>query len=133
MSSSPTPRTFTWELASVQASRMKVLALLLGDPNPIHFDPDAVARLGMGDRVVNQGPSTMATVYNLFEQTHPDHRVRSVTFQLLGTVLEGDALTVTAVPSVESESKLDVTVANADGVTVLTAQAVLERRAENAA
>ena len=49
---------------SVPAEAMKTVAALLHDPNPIHFDLDAVQALGMGDRQVNQGPTNMAYVVN---------------------------------------------------------------------
>ncbi|MRJ75118.1 hypothetical protein GEV29_01065 [Aeromicrobium sp. SMF47] len=122
----------TWQLPEVDAERMKVLALLLADPNPIHFDAEAAAGIGAA-RVVNQGPSTMATVYNLFEQTHPDHRVARVSFRLLGNVLAGDAVTVSAVPAGEAGSgreAFDVVVRTGEGATVITARAELVRRRE---
>ena len=36
-----------FEVDEVRAADMKTMAVLLRDPNPIHFDPDAVAALGM--------------------------------------------------------------------------------------
>lgn len=127
MSSTPADEVLTWQLSEVDPEKMKVLALLLADPNPIHFDPEAAAAIGFS-RVVNQGPSTMATVYNLFEQTHPDHRVARVSFRLLGNVLAGDAVTVSAVSSAEDAAAFDVTVRSGDGTTVVTARAELVRR-----
>jgi 3-hydroxybutyryl-CoA dehydratase len=94
----------TWHLARVDAQRMKVFALLLGDPNPIHLDPDAVRRLGLGEAQINQGPSTMAMVYNLFAQTHPHHRVRRLGVRLLANVFADQDVTVTARPTGESGS-----------------------------
>ena len=49
----------------VDPARMKTMAALLRDPNPIHWDLDAVRELGMGDRAVNQGPNNMAYLVNL--------------------------------------------------------------------
>lgn len=129
MTATPPGETLTWNLPEVDPEKMKVLALLLADPNPIHFDPEAAAGVGVS-RVVNQGPSTMATVYNLFEQTHPDHRVARVSFRLLGNVLAGDAVTVSAVPSDQDADSFDVEVRTGDGTTVITARADLVRRDE---
>lgn len=98
----------TWTLERVEAGRMKMLALILADPNPIHFDPDAAGRLGTGGRLVNQGPSTIAMVYNLFAARLPGSRVRRLDVRLLGNVLEGDRVTVEATPS--GPSSYDVVV-----------------------
>jgi acyl dehydratase len=53
-----------WEVPSVSAEKMKTTAVLLADPNPIHFDVETVRALGMGDRPVNQGPLNMGYVMN---------------------------------------------------------------------
>jgi len=50
---------------SVDAEKMKIMAAILQDPNPIHFDVDAVRKLGLGDRPVNQGPINMAYLMNV--------------------------------------------------------------------
>ena len=50
---------------SVDAWRMKVFALLMADPNPVHFDPAYVRSLGQGDRPVNQGTLTAALPLNV--------------------------------------------------------------------
>jgi acyl dehydratase len=67
------------------------MAALLRDPNPIHFDPEAVRRAGMGDRVINQGPINQAYLVNLVTRAAggPD-RLRSIQVRFLGNVLAGD-------------------------------------------
>ena len=30
---------------------------ILNDPNPIHFDANAVKKIGQGDKCINQGPA----------------------------------------------------------------------------
>src|SRR4051794_14208592 len=47
---STTHATGSWKLQRVDAARMKILALLLADPNPVHLDPAAARRLGIADR-----------------------------------------------------------------------------------
>jgi acyl dehydratase len=49
----------------VKPDHIRLFALILRDPNPIHFDLDAVAEAGLGDREVNQGGATMAYVLNM--------------------------------------------------------------------
>lgn len=48
----------SWEMPSVRRSRMRTMAAILRDPNPVHWDPNIVARLpiNVGERTINQGP-----------------------------------------------------------------------------
>ena len=81
-----------WKLGLVDAARMKTLALLLADPNPIHLDAAAVRRLGVADRQVNQGPSTMAMAVNMVLAAFPRARLVSFRSRLLGLVLAEDSV-----------------------------------------
>jgi acyl dehydratase len=45
---------------SVDPGRMKTMAMLLRDPNPIHWDPASTSRLGLGDVPINQGPTNVS-------------------------------------------------------------------------
>lgn len=49
----------------VDGEHIRQIALILDDPNPIHFDLDAVVAAGMGDREINQGGSTMAYIIDM--------------------------------------------------------------------
>ncbi len=53
-----------WRLARVTDARMRLLAAILRDPNPIHWDRDEVAARGLGDRLINQGPTNVGYVCN---------------------------------------------------------------------
>jgi acyl dehydratase len=76
---------------SVPVEAMKTVAALLHDPNPIHFDLEAVGALGMGDRQVNQGPTNMAYVVNaLTAWTGDPGSVRRLQVRFLGNVFAGD-------------------------------------------
>jgi hypothetical protein len=66
---------------------MKILALLLADPNPVHLDPEAARRINIADREVNQGPSNIAMIVNLLTQTWPNTELRQLRVRLLGQVL----------------------------------------------
>lgn len=79
-----------WTLAAVDAEKMKVLALLLADPNPLHYDPAVAPRLGIAERPVNQGPSNMAMLANLVRTAFPDGRLRRLSVTLRGSVVAGD-------------------------------------------
>jgi acyl dehydratase len=76
---------------SVSAEKMKLMAALLRDPNPIHLDPAAVRALGMGDRVVNQGPINQAYLVNMLTAFAGDPgAIRRMTVRFLGNVFAGD-------------------------------------------
>jgi acyl dehydratase len=80
-----------WTVESVPAEKMKTMALLLRDPNPIHWDIDAVRRLGMGDKVINQGPTNQAYVINMLLSWLGDPaRLKSIRVRFVATVLAGD-------------------------------------------
>lgn len=79
-----------WPLPAVDGQRMKMLALLLDDPNPIHWDADAVRALGLGDRPVNQGPANLAYVMNMLHAALPTHRLVRLETRFLANVHAGD-------------------------------------------
>jgi acyl dehydratase len=79
---------------SVSGEKMKTMAALLADPNRIHFDVDAVRDAGMGDRVINQGPTNLAYVMNmLISWCGEVSQIRSINARFLGTVYAGDSVT----------------------------------------
>ena len=76
-----------FEVEEVRPAAMKTMAVLLRDPNPIHFNPDVVAALGMGDRVINQGPTNMAYVVNMLVAWAGDPaRIRALKVRFLDNV-----------------------------------------------
>ncbi|TYL46363.1 MaoC family dehydratase [Nocardioides sp. BGMRC 2183] len=76
---------------TVDPERMKVMAALLADPNPIHFDRRALAALGMDERPVNQGPLNMGYLQTMLARW-AGGRDRVVDFRVRfqGNVLAGD-------------------------------------------
>jgi acyl dehydratase len=81
-------------IPSVSADAMKTVAALLNDSNPIHFDVESVAALGMGDRVVNQGPNNMAYIMTMLGTwAGGPAAVRGLRVRFLGNVFAGDHLT----------------------------------------
>lgn len=104
----------------VDAGHMKTMAALLGDPNPIHFDIDAVRALGLGDRPVNQGPTNVGYIANaLVAWAGGDPAtLRRLQVRFAGNVLAGDR--VTAGGEVVELRELD-------GTTVATCEVWLDR------
>lgn len=114
---------------SVDPGRMKTMALLLRDPNPIHWDTAATARLGLGDRPVNQGPLNLSYLVELAARAAggPQH-VRRFAARFLGNVFAGDRVICTGiVRSVDARrgtAELAL-VAEVDGRQVLEARATI--------
>lgn len=102
-------------IVSVREEDIRLVALLLRDPNPIHFDLDAVARAGLGDRAINQGGATMAYVID-YVATWAGSRqaVRTIECSFRGNVAAGDDValggTVTALTTVEDGVLVDLEV-----------------------
>jgi acyl dehydratase len=76
---------------SVSTEAMKTVAALLHDPNPIHFDVEAVRTLGMGDRPVNQGPNNMGYLVAMLSRAAGGREgIRRLQVRFLGNVFAGD-------------------------------------------
>jgi acyl dehydratase len=75
----------------VDEDKMKLMAAILRDPNPIHFDADRVRELGMGEKTVNQGPSNMSYLLNMVTRWSGGvPALRSVAMRFLGNVFAED-------------------------------------------
>jgi acyl dehydratase len=85
----------SYRVAAVEPDKIRIMALVLRDPNPIHYDVEAVRAAGMGDREVNQGGVTMAYVVNmLVAWTGSRAAVRSIECRFSANVFAGDAVDV---------------------------------------
>jgi len=82
----------SWGVASVPIEKMKLLAALLRDPNPIHWSHDAVRRDGLGERVINQGPINLCYVTNMLEQFAGPGCLRHLRARFTSNVMEGDEI-----------------------------------------
>jgi acyl dehydratase len=77
----------------VDPEPMKPVALLLRDPNPIHLDPELVRKLGLGDRVINQGPLNAGYVWEMLTRWLGDAaRVRTLDLRFTSNAYAGDRL-----------------------------------------
>lgn len=97
----------------VSAEKMKLMAAILRDPNPIHIDADEVRALGLGDREVNQGPSNMSYVLNMVTRWSGGvPTLRSVAVRFLGNVFAGDRVDcVGTVAAIDDEGLITLEVA----------------------
>ncbi|MFI8975232.1 MaoC family dehydratase [Nocardia asteroides] len=82
-------------IESVNADHIKIVALVLQDSNPIHFDLESVARAGLGDREVNQGGTTMAYVMDLLAEWAGSQRaLQRISCSFRANVFAGDDVIV---------------------------------------
>ena len=84
-----------YDVGIVDAEKMKTMAVLIQDPNPIHWDVESVRKLGLGDKPINQGPNNMAYVVNaLVSWVGGIEKFRNLKIRFLDNVYAGDRLTV---------------------------------------
>lgn len=95
-----------WHLDEVDPQRMKMMALLLGDPNPIHWDADLVRALGLGKSPINQGPVNLAYILNMIRTAYPRSFVSRLDARLLGNVFAGDRVVAGGRTLVESPTEI---------------------------
>lgn len=87
-----------YEVASVSAEKMKTMAALLADPNPIHWDTRITGALGIGNRPVNQGPLNMGYIMTMLNKWAGGRdRIKNFRVRFLGNVLAGDHLRATGI------------------------------------
>jgi acyl dehydratase len=82
-------------IEAIEPERMKTMAVLLQDPNPIHISPDAAREAGLGERVVNQGPRNMAFLMRLLQEHDPAARLERFTARFVANVFGGDTVLAT--------------------------------------
>ena len=102
-----------WMMPAVSAERMRTMAALLRDPNPLHWDRDAVAALplGLGRRTINQGPLGLGYMVNMLHEWTGHGSIKRLKMTFPMAVFEGDHVvargTVTAVREENGEQLAD--------------------------
>jgi acyl dehydratase len=117
---------------AVEEDHIRLMALLLRDPNPIHFDLAAVSAAGLGDALINQGAGTMAYALNmLIAWAGSRDAVRRFDCRFVVNVAAGDRVeaggTVTAVSDDGRTVECEVWVDHADGRRALSGMATVAR------
>ena len=69
-----------WVMERVQPERMRTMAAILRDPNPVHWDRESVDKLGfgIGKRTINQGPLGLSYMLNMLHDWAGPTSVRRV-------------------------------------------------------
>lgn len=81
-----------WVMAEVSAERMCTMAALLRDPNPLHWDRNAVAALPfeLGQRTINQGPLGLGYIVNMLHAWAGAGCIRRIVMRFPQVVLDGE-------------------------------------------
>jgi acyl dehydratase len=81
-----------WVMASVSPERMRTMAAILRDPNPLHWDRDAVDALplGLGKRTINQGPLGLSYMINMLHAWAGPESIRRIVMRFPQVVLDGE-------------------------------------------
>ncbi|MBD76179.1 MAG: hypothetical protein CL807_04650 [Citromicrobium sp.] len=111
---------------------MREWATFLRDDNPIHLDPAAVAALGLGDRVINQGPANLAYVINMLHAAFPSGTITGLSTRFLGNVRAGDCVvaggTITSLKADEAECDFELRVVDGEPALAGTATIALNQQ-----
>ncbi|MFK7977482.1 MAG: MaoC family dehydratase [Halioglobus sp.] len=83
-----------WEMPSVSAARMRTMAAILRDPNPVHWDRKAVAALplGLGERTINQGPLGLSYIVNMLHAWAGAGSICKLIMRFPQVVLDGECV-----------------------------------------
>jgi len=114
---------------AVDAEKMKAMAAILQDPNPIHYDADVVRSLGYGERPINQGPINLAWFMSCaIRFAGSRERLLRTQVRFLGNVFAGERFvaegTVSAVDRAAGTAELAIE-CSSDGRPVLAGTATV--------
>jgi acyl dehydratase len=102
-----------WVMESVSPARMCTMAAILRDPNPIHWDREAVDAmpLGLGKRTINQGPLGLSYMINMLHAWTGPESIRRIVMTFPQVVLDNDRVvargTIIALYEKEGSSMAD--------------------------
>jgi acyl dehydratase len=88
-----------WDMPSVERTRMRTMAAILRDPNPVHWDAKLVAQLplGTGERTINQGPLGLSYMINMLHAWAGPESLKRIFMTFPKIVLSEDAVTAKGV------------------------------------
>jgi acyl dehydratase len=119
-----------WDMPRVDPARMRTMAAILRDPYPVHWDRKANERIGLGGRVVNQGPLNLGYIVNMLHAWAGPTSVRRLTVAFGSPVLDEDHVTakgrVSELVEVDGERRAVCEVwLERDGKAIVTGSAVV--------
>lgn len=125
-----------WTMDDVDPNRMKTMAAILRDPYPVHWDRASVAALGLGERVINQGPLNLSYITNMLLAWQGPTCVRRLQVAFGRPVLDHDRVTaagtVISIERIDGETRAHCEVRLVrDGKNVVTGTAVVALNGSN--
>ena len=97
-----------WVMESVSAPRMATMAAILRDPNPLHWDRDAVDKggWGLGRRTINQGPLDLSYMINMLHCWSGENSIRHIKMTFpMPLVVDGDRVVAKGVVTAVNQDK----------------------------
>lgn len=82
-----------WDMPEVSAARMRTMAAILRDPNPVHWDREVCDQLGFGKRTINQGPLGLSYMINMLHAWTGPESIRRLYMTFPLVILDGDHVT----------------------------------------
>ena len=82
-----------WLMDGVRPERMRTMAAILRDPNPVHWDRDACDAIGFGKRTINQGPLGLSYMVNMLHAWAGPGCITRLYMTFPKVVLDGDRIT----------------------------------------
>ena len=82
-----------WLMERVLPERMRTMAAILRDPNPVHWDPSVVEQLGFGRHCINQGPLGLSYMVNMLHAWAGPASLRRLFMRFPLVILDGDRIT----------------------------------------
>ena len=69
------------------------MAAILRDPNPVHWDRNVVASLGLDERTINQGPLGLSYMVNMLHAWAGENCIRRIVMRFpRPLILDGDRI-----------------------------------------
>jgi acyl dehydratase len=86
-----------WVMESVSAQRMRTMAAILRDPNPVHWDRKMMSQIGFGDHTINQGPLGLSYMVNMLHAWTGPTSIQRIVMRFPKPVLDEDHITARGV------------------------------------
>ena len=126
-----------WSHGPVTAERMALMAAILRDPNPIHFEPATTGGDEKGLRI-NQGPLNVGYVANMLPSWAGPDSIKRLRVRFVANVFEGDDVEASGVVTAIADdpdgavAECDVQLVRSNGELVLTGTAIVRISGNNA-
>ena len=82
----------SWDMPVVSRARMRTMAAILRDPNPVHWDAELVSRIGFGKKTINQGPLGLSYMINMLHEWSGPGSIKRIFMTFPQVVLSEDQL-----------------------------------------